>query len=106
MLKKYNKIWNKIKNLFKKEFDKEPVYENKYISAKLNGAEFEHKILKDNKHCHISIEPKNGSRHEYLSVIVVDAILIYPSSYYSNKYYPQISFLKNAYTQKTKKQNY
>ena len=28
-----------------------------------------HKISKDNKHCNISIEPKNGSRHEYLSVI-------------------------------------
>ena len=37
LLKKYNKIWAKIKSLFKKEFDKKPVYDKKYISAKVNG---------------------------------------------------------------------
>ena len=46
LLKKYNEIWDKIKSLFKKEFDKNPVYENKYITAKLNNTEFEHMILK------------------------------------------------------------
>ena len=69
LLKKYNEIWDKIKSLFKKEFDKKPVYDNKYISAKVNCTQFEHKILKNNKRRNISIEPKNGSRHEYLSVI-------------------------------------
>ena len=64
LLKIYNEIWNKIKRLFKKEFDTKPVYDNKYISVKVNGTEFEQKIFKDNKHCNISIEPKNGSRHE------------------------------------------
>ena len=34
------------------------MYDDKYISAKVNGAEFEHRILKDNKHCNISIEPR------------------------------------------------
>ena len=90
LLKKYNEIWNKIKSLFKKEFDKKPVYDNKYISAKVNGTEFEQKILKGNKHCNISIEPKHDSRHEYLSIVLLDSILIYPNSYCSNKYYPQI----------------
>ena len=90
LLKNYNKIWNKIKSLFKKEFDKKPVYDNKCISAKVNGTEFEHKILKDNKLCNISVESKNGSRHEYLSVILLGSILIYPNSYCSNKYYPQV----------------
>ena len=61
------------------------MYDNKCISAKVNGTEFEHKILKDNKHCNISIEPRNGSRHEYLSIILLDSILIYPSSYCLNK---------------------
>ena len=56
------------------------MYGNKYISAKVNGTEFEHKILKDNKHCNIFVEPKNGSRHEYLSIILLDSILIYPNS--------------------------
>ena len=46
LLRKYNEIWDKIKSLFKKEFDKNPVYKNKYITAKLNNIEFEHRILK------------------------------------------------------------
>ena len=98
LIKKYNEIWNKIKSLFKKESDKKPVHDNKYISAKVNDTEFEHKILKDNKHCNISIEPKSGSRHEYLSIILLDSILIYPNSYCSNKYYPQVFFKQCIYT--------
>ena len=74
------------------------MYGNKYISAKVNGAEFEHRILKDNEHCNISIEPKNGSCHEYLSIILLGSILIYPNSYFSNKYYPQVFSKKCIYT--------
>ena len=98
LLKKYNEIWDKIKSLFKKEFDKKLVYDNKYISAKINGTEFEHRILKENERRNIPIEPKNGSGHEYLSVILLDSILIYPESYCSNKYYPQIFLKKCIYT--------
>ena len=63
------------------------------------------KALKDNKHCNIPIEPKHGSRYEYLSIILLDSILIYPDSYCSNKYYSQI-FSKKAYTQTIKKHHY
>ena len=98
MLKKYNKIWCKIKNLFKKELDKNPVYENKYITAKLNRTEFEHRILINNERHYIPIQPKNNSHHEYLSVILLDSILIYLESYCSNKYYPQIILKKCIYT--------
>ena len=66
-----------------------------------NGTEFKYKVLKRNKHCkYISIEPKNGSRYEYLSIILLDSVLIK-----SNKHCPQI-LLKNAYTRKIKKQHY
>ena len=98
MLKKYNKIWCKIKSLFKKELDKNPAYENKYITAKLNRREFEHRILINNERHNILIEPKNNGRHEYLSVILLDSILIYPESCCSNKYYPQIFLKKCIYT--------
>ena len=98
MLRKYNKIWDKIKSLFKKEFDKKHVYKNKYINAKINGTESEHRTLKSNERRNIPIEPKNGSRHEYLSVILLDSILIYPESYCSNKYYPQIILKICIYT--------
>ena len=94
MLKKCNEIWDKIKSLFKKEFNKNLVYENKYITAILNNTKFEHKILKSNERRDIQIEPKNNSRHEYLSVTLLDSILIYPESYCLNKYYPQIFFKK------------
>ena len=36
ILEKYNKVWDEIKNLFKNEFDSEPVYDDKYIKAKIN----------------------------------------------------------------------
>ena len=74
------------------------MYGNKYISPKVNGTEFEHRILKDNKHWNISEEPKNGSRYEYLSIILLDSILVCPGSYCSNKYYPQVFFKKCIYT--------
>ena len=96
--KKYNERWDKIKSLFKKEFDKSPVYENKYITAKLNNTKFEHRILKNNERDDILTEPKNNSRHEYLSVILLDSVLIYPKNYCLNKYYPQIFLKKCIYT--------
>ena len=68
----------KIKLLSKKEFDKDLLYNNKYISAKVNGTEFEHRILKGNKRCNISVEPKNCSCYEYLSVILLHSILVNP----------------------------
>ena len=97
MLRKCNEMWGKITSLFKKEFDKKPVYDNKYITAKLNGTEFEHRILRNNERYDIPIEPKDNSRREYLSVILLDSILTYPESYSSNKYYPQIFFKKCIY---------
>ena len=73
------------------------MYQNKYITTKLNNTEFKHRILKNNKHHDIPIEPKNNSRDEYLSVTLLDSILIYPESYCSNKYYSQIFFKKCIY---------
>ena len=35
LFEKYNEIWQKIKNSFKKEFDSKPVYDEKYLKAKL-----------------------------------------------------------------------
>ena len=74
------------------------MYDNKYITAKLSDTEFKHRILKNNKYYDIPIEPKNNSRHEYLSVVLLDSILICQKRYCSNKYYPQIFFKKCMYT--------
>ena len=35
--KKYNEIWGKVKISLKKEFDSEPVYNEKYLTAKIKS---------------------------------------------------------------------
>ena len=87
------KYGTRLKAYFKKIFIK-----NQYMSPKVNGKQFEHKILEGNKHCKILIEPKSGSCHEYLSIILLDSVLIYPNSYCSKKYYSQVFFKKSIYT--------
>ena len=36
LLEKYNKIWKKVKNTIDKEFDSDPVYNEKFLKAKIN----------------------------------------------------------------------
>ena len=74
------------------------MYDNKYISAKVNGTEFEHRILKDKKALQYICNTKKCSRYEYLYIILLDSILVYPDSYCSNKYYPQVFLKKSIYT--------
>ena len=57
LLEKYNEIWEKVKNIIKKEFDSEPVYNEKYLIAKIkfyNG--------KINTNFHNNKIPKEGSQ--------------------------------------------
>ena len=37
LLEKYNEIWQKVKNSIKKEFYSEPVYDKKYLKAKIKS---------------------------------------------------------------------
>ena len=36
-LKTYNEIWEKVKNNIKKKFDSEPLYNEKYLKAKIKS---------------------------------------------------------------------
>ena len=36
ILKTYNEIWDKMKNLLGRKFDSEPVYNDKYMKAKIS----------------------------------------------------------------------
>ena len=76
----------KLKAFFKKNLIKSLCMTINILLLKLNGTEFEHRILRNNERHDIPIDPKNSSRLEYLSVILLDSILIYPESYCSNKY--------------------
>ena len=75
---------------------------NKYTRARVNSTEFENRVLKDNKYCNISIEPKYGSSYKYLSVILLDSILIYSDSYCSDIYYLQVFLKKYIYVRDKK----
>ena len=77
LLETSNEIWEKVTNNIKKEFDSEPVYNEKYLKAKIkfyNGkistSFFNHKI------------PKVGSQFICLSVILIDSVFKTGKSYY------------------------
>ena len=57
LLQKYNEIWEKVKNSLKKEFDSEPVYNEKYLKAKIKS--YNGKI---NTNFHGNKIPKKGSQ--------------------------------------------
>ena len=57
LLEKYNEIWEKVKNSLKKEFDSEPVYNEKYLKAKIKS--YNGKI---NTNFHGNKIPKKGSQ--------------------------------------------
>ena len=65
-LEKYNEISKKVKNSIKNEFDSEPVYNEKYLKAKIKSC---NGIIKTNFH-NIKIS-KKGSEYICLSVILV-----------------------------------
>ena len=68
LLKKYNKVWKKVKNTIDKEFDSEPVYNGKYLKAKIKS--YKGKI---NTNFHNNKIPKEDSQCICLSVILIDS---------------------------------
>ena len=57
LLEKYNEIWEKVKNSIKKKFDSEPVYNDKYLKAKIRS--YNGKI---NTNFHDNKIPKESSK--------------------------------------------
>ena len=80
LLEKYNELWENVKNIIKKEFDSEPVYNEKYLKAKIkfyNG--------KINTNFHNNKIPKEGSQFICLPLILIDSVFRT-----GNNYYPQV----------------
>ena len=69
LLEKYNENWEKVKNSIKNELDSEPVYNEKYLKAKIksNNGKINNNF-RDNK---IPIE---GSQFIFLSIVLVDSV--------------------------------
>ena len=57
LLEKHNEIWEKVKNSIKKELDCEPVYNEKYVKAKIKS--YNEKI---NTNFYNNKIPKEGSQ--------------------------------------------
>ena len=62
---------SKIKNRLKKEFDSEPVYNEKYLKAKLKSYNGKITNFPDNK------VPREGSQFIYLSLILIDSLSLF-----------------------------
>ena len=77
LLGKYKEIWEKVKNITKKEFDSEPVYNEKYLKAKIKS--YNGKI---NTNFHDNKIPKEGSQFICLSVILIDSVFRTGKNYY------------------------
>ena len=93
LLEKYNEIWEKVKNSIKKEFECEPVFNEKYLKAKIKA--YNGKI---NTNFHNNKMPKEGSQFICLSVILIDSIFRTDKNYY-----PQVFLEECKYVVKEKK---
>ena len=93
LLEKYNEIWEKVKNSIRKEFDSEPVYNEKYLKAKIKS--YNGKI---NTNSHNNKITKEGSQFICLSVILIDSVFRA-----GENYYPQLLLEECKYVVKEKK---
>ena len=69
LLEIYNKIWEKIKNSFKEEFGSEPMYNEKYLKAKIKS--YNRKI---DTNFHNNEIRNEGSQFTCLLVIFIEQI--------------------------------
>ena len=93
LLGKYNKIWEKVKNSIDKEFNSKPVYNVKYLKAKIKS--YNGKI---NANFHNNKMSREGSEFIYLSVIFINSV------FRTGKYYfPQVLLEERKYVVKEKK---
>ena len=77
LLEKYIETWEKVKNNLKKEFDSEPVYNEKYLKAKIKS--YNGNI---NTNFHNNKIPKEDSKCICLSVILIDSVFRAGKCYY------------------------
>ena len=93
LLKKYNKIWKQVKNDIDEEFDSDPVYNEKYLKAKMKS--YNGKI---NTNFHNNKISKEGSQCICLPVLLIDSVFRT-----GNNYYPQVFLVECKYVVKEKK---
>ena len=91
LLKKYNDIWNHVNYSIKKEFDSEPIYNKKFLKAKI-------KCYGDEATDFLNEEmAKVDSNYTCLAVIKIDFILKKDENYYL-----QVFLIECKYIEKEK----
>ena len=83
-----NTIWEKVKNSLKKEFDSEPVYNEKYLKAKIKS--YNGKI---STNFHDNKIPKEGSQLICLSVILINSVFRTGKNYYPRVFLEECKFV-------------
>ena len=81
-------MWSKVKNSIKKEFNSEPLYNEKYLKAKIKS--YNGKI---NTNFHSNNKPKEGSQFIFLSIILIDSNFITDENYYSRVFLEECNML-------------
>ena len=77
LLEKYNETCDKVKKVTKKRFNSEPVYNLKYLKAKIKSYEGKVKTNFNNDKT-----PKKRSQCICLSVVLIDSVLKMDRNYY------------------------
>ena len=83
-----NTIWEKVKNSLKKDFDSEPVYNEKYLKAKIKS--YNGKI---STNFHDNKIPKEGSQLICLSVILINSVFRTGQNYYPQVFLEECKFV-------------
>ena len=81
LLEKYNELRGKFKNGAKKDFDSEPVYNEKYLKAKIKP--YNRKI---NTNFQNNRKPKEGSQFIWVSAILINSVFRTCKNYIILKY--------------------
>ena len=91
---KYEDIWNVIKNKLSIKFNSEPIYENKFLKAKVR--EFDGNIKKDFLNNGL---PKENAYYTCLACITVDSVLRMNRKNYPQVYLEECKYkIKKIYT--------
>ena len=88
LLKQHNKIWKNVKNIIYKEFDSDPVYNKKYLKAKIKS--YNGKI---NTNFHNNKIPKEGSQCICLSEILINSVFRTSKNYYPEMFLEECKYV-------------
>ena len=92
---RYNKIWKKISSIMKVKFTISPVYDEKYIGARLKTFKEQNNTIFTDINDQIVVMPKENVKYSCIPVIGIDSVFKI-----DDKVYPQIYLRQCKYRAK------